>query len=283
MSDSSLADRVALVTGSSRGIGLGIAERLAELGVRIVMNGRHPEVLREAADRIRLAGHAVDEVVADVGELTDVERLFRHVLTVHGRIDILVNNAALANPVAHLLELDLQLWSEVIRSNLTSVFLCTRFAAEEMVRAHIQGTVINVSSFGAFRSHRNLAAYDTAKGGIEAFTRAAALDLAPFGIRVNSVAPGPIRTEATGASDEDAARRGALLPLGRIGLPGDVADAVAFLASDQAQFITGQTLVVDGGALAQIRPASLDTQGLTQQDVEARPRLLDRGSHEVDT
>jgi 3-oxoacyl-[acyl-carrier protein] reductase len=280
MSEPGLAGRVALVTGSSRGIGLGIAERLAEDGAHVVMNARHAEPLREAAERVRLSGHTVDAVAADVGELSDVERLFRHILEVHGRIDIVVNNAALANPVAHLLEIDLQRWSEVLRSNLTSVFLCTRFAAEEMVRARVHGTVINISSFGAFRSHRSLAAYDTAKG-IEAFTRAAALDLAPFGIRVNAVAPGPIRTEATGDSDEEVSRRGAVVPLGRIGLPRDVANAVAFLVSEQAQFITGQSIVVDGGALAQLKPAPLDTPTWGVQDVEARLRPLQPGPHGV--
>ena len=282
MIDPGLAGRVAIVTGSSRGIGLGIAERLAELGCVVVMNGRHADTLRTAADAIRASGATVDEVVADVGLFADVQRLVRHLLDRHGRIDVLVNNAASANPVAHLLELDPWFWSDVIRSNLTSVFLCTRLVAEEMVRARIAGSVVNVSSFGGIRSHRSLTAYDSAKGGIEAFTRSAALDLAPFGIRVNSVAPGPIRTEATGGSDEMAARRGALLPQGHIGVPRDVADAVVYLASEQAQFITGQTLVVDGGALAQIRPPGVDTPSLTQHDVEVRPRLLDRDQNEVD-
>jgi NAD(P)-dependent dehydrogenase (short-subunit alcohol dehydrogenase family) len=273
--------RVALVTGSSRGIGLAIAERLAAEGALVVMNGRRADSLRAAADRVRpVAASGVDRIVADVGDPDEVERMFRHILENYGRIDVLVNNAALANPVAHFLELDVDRWSEVIRSNLTSVFLCTRLAAHAMVEAHIEGAVINVSSFGALRAHRSLTAYDTAKGGIEAFTRAAALDLAPFGIRVNSVAPGPIRTDTTGGTDEDAARRGALVPLGRIGLPSDVADAVAFLASERARFITGQTLVVDGGALAQIRPPALDTPGLTPRDVEALPQLFDRRSQE---
>jgi 3-oxoacyl-[acyl-carrier protein] reductase len=281
MSAPSLAGRVALVTGSSRGIGLGIAERLASDGARVVMNGLHEAALREAAEQLRRSGYSVDAVAADVGELAEVQRLVRHILQAYGRIDILVNNAALANPVMHFLETDLRRWSEVLRSNLTSVFLCTRFVAEAMVRARVQGTVVNISSFSAFRAHRSLAAYDTAKGGIEAFTRAVALDLAPFAIRVNSVAPGPIRTEATGASDEEASRRGALVPLSRIGLPHDVANAVAFLASDQAGFITGQTLVVDGGALAQLRPAPVDTPTWSVPDMEASPNPLEPSPDEV--
>lgn len=282
MSGLALADRVALVTGSSRGIGLAIAERLAEEGARMILNGRHADPLRDAADLLRGKGHDADRLVADVGEAAEVEALFRHILATHGRIDILVNNAAMAHPVGHLLEIDVARWSEILRSNLTSVFLCTRLAADEMVRAGIRGAVVNISSFGATRAHRSLVAYDTAKGGVEAFTRAAALDLAPFGIRVNAVAPGPIRTETTGATDEDAARRGALVPLGRVGLPRDVAEAVAFLASDAADYVTGQTFVVDGGALAQLRPPSGDTPAPSRHDIEARPRLLQPGKHEVD-
>lgn len=266
------AGRVALVTGSGRGIGFGIAERLAGEGALVVLNDIDAESLDAAAERLRRQGGTVDAVAADVGDLDDVERLFGHILATHGRIDVLVNNAALANPVAHFFELDLARWSDVLRSNLDSVFLCTRFAAEEMARARIAGAVINISSFGAFRAHRSLVAYDTAKGGIEAFTRAASLDLAPYGIRVNSVVPGSIRT---GDTDEQASRRAVTVPLGRIGAPRDVAEAVAFLASDHAQFITGQALVVDGGALAQLRPAPLDTPSWTIGDLESRTRLLE--------
>jgi NAD(P)-dependent dehydrogenase (short-subunit alcohol dehydrogenase family) len=230
------------------------------------MNARHEGQLLAAAEEVRADGLVIDAVAADVADASEVERLVQHILDAHGRIDILVNNAGMANPVGHFLETDVERWSEVLRSNLTSVFLCTRYAAESMVRARIPGVVVNISSFGAFRAHRSLVAYDTAKGGIEAFTRAVALDLAPFGIRVNSVAPGPIRTEGTGDTDEVSRRRAALVPLGRIGLPGDVADAVAFLVGDQAAFITGQTIVVDGGALAQLRTASLDRPGWSMEE-----------------
>jgi 3-oxoacyl-[acyl-carrier protein] reductase len=274
---------VVLVTGASRGIGLGIAERFAADGARVVMNARHEEPLLAAAQAIRARGGLADAFAADVGEPAEVERLLGHVIDLHGRIDVLVNNAAQANPVAHFLELDVARWADVLRSNLTSVFLCTRIAAELMVRARIRGAVVNISSFSAFRAHRSLAAYDTAKGGIEAFTRAVALDLAPFGIRVNSVAPGPIRTEGAGDSDEEARRRGSVVPLGRIGLPRDVGEAVAFLASDRAEFITGQTIVVDGGVLAQLRSPSLDTPGWSLDDVDARLDALGQGQHEVGT
>jgi 3-oxoacyl-[acyl-carrier protein] reductase len=176
-------------------------------------------------------------------------------MTRFGRVDCLVNNAALASPQAHLLEMNDAHWDDVIRVNLRSVFLCTRICAPLMIDGRVDGSIVNISSFASLRSHRAMAAYDASKGGVESFTRAAALDLAPFGVRVNAVAPGPIATPATG----DPSTKAEVVPLGRAGLPREVAECVAFLASPSSAFITGQTLVVDGGVTAQLRPASMDT------------------------
>jgi NAD(P)-dependent dehydrogenase (short-subunit alcohol dehydrogenase family) len=256
----SQAGRVAVVTGSSRGIGLGIATRLVDMGAFVVMNGRGAASLDAARQGLEKGRGKVIAVAGDVGDPEDVERLFSTTLAEYGRVDLLVNNAALANPVAHFLELEPTRWDRVIRANLTSVYLCSRLAARSMVDQGVRGSIVNISSFGATRAHRSLTAYDAAKGGVEALTRAMALDLAPFGIRVNAVAPGPILTAGAG-SDTRAAirRRAALVPLGRIGQPDDVAGAVVFLASEDAAFITGQTLAVDGGMLVQLRPAGMDT------------------------
>lgn len=249
-----LNDRVAVVTGSTRGIGLGIARRLADEGARVVVNGRHQEDTERVASDLQKRGARTLAVSADVGKATDVDRLFDSALEAFGRIDIVVNNAAMARPRCHFLLMDDEMWQSVLQTNLTSVYLCCHRAARIMVRSQRPGSIVNISSFSAVRAHRQQAAYDAAKGGIEAFTRAIALDLAPFGIRANVVGPGAIHVEEHERLGDEARRhRGAFVPLGRVGTAEEVASAVAFLASDQASYITGQCLYVDGGALAQLR------------------------------
>ena len=256
----SLKDRVAIVTGSSRGIGRGIAERFAAEGARVVVNGRSAETSEPVAQALRAGGAQAIAVAADVGSAQDVERLFDETLRAFGTVDVLVNNAAWASPVAHFLEMDEAHWDTVIRTNLKSLYLCCSRAARLMVDQRRPGSIINISSFAAARSHRQMAAYDASKGGMESFTRAIAIDLAPFGVRVNVVGPGAIHTEEyESAGEEGRRRRGQTVPLGRVGYPADIAGAVAFLASDDASYITGQCLYVDGGMLAQLRSPQVDS------------------------
>lgn len=253
-----LDGRVVAITGATRGIGFAIAQAFHAAGARIVVNGRSADGVERT---LAAFDHdsAVHGIRADVGKVDDATHLIDGAVDHFGRLDILVNNAALANPVAHFLDLEPSLWQAVLETNLTSAFLCSRRAARHFVSTGTSGVIVNVSSFSAQRAHRSLAAYDAAKGGVEALTRAMALDLAPFGIRVNAVSPGPIRTPGAGNDSPDANRRGAVVPLGRIGEPAEVAAVVEFLASDAASYMTGQCVVVDGGATAQLRPASLDT------------------------
>jgi NAD(P)-dependent dehydrogenase (short-subunit alcohol dehydrogenase family) len=254
-----LRGKVAIVTGASRGIGKGIAERLAMEGAKVVMSARGAEALEAAAQDIRSKGGDVLAVATDVSVPAAVERMFSETVRVYGTPEFLVNNAAWATPIAHILEMDLEHWDTVIASNLRSLYLCCHRAANLMVDARVRGSIINISSFAAARAHRYMAAYDASKGGMEAMTRTMAIDLAPFGIRVNVVGPGAIHTEEFEALGEEARlKRGSVVPLGRVGYPEDVAGAVVFFCSDDSSYITGQTLYVDGGMLAQLRSPQVD-------------------------
>jgi NAD(P)-dependent dehydrogenase (short-subunit alcohol dehydrogenase family) len=255
-----LSGKVAIVTGGSRGIGAGIAKRLAEEGAKVAITSRGAEQLEKTARAIESAGGTALAIPGDAGSKDDVEAMFARVLDAWGGVDILVNNAGWANPIVHILEMDQEHWDTVIRTNLTSVYLHCHRAANIMVDRGTQGSIINISSFAAQRAHRYMAAYDATKGGMNAMTRTMAIDLAPFKIRVNVVEPGAIHTEEFEAAGEEAKqRRGQTVPLGRVGYPEDVAGAVAFLASDDASYITGQIVTVDGGMLAQLRSPQVDT------------------------
>jgi 3-oxoacyl-[acyl-carrier protein] reductase len=255
-----LEGKVAIVTGSSRGIGKATALRLASEGARVVVHGKTDGGrLAPIVAQIAKAGGKAIAVAADLGDEAAVERLFDETVRAFGTVDVLVNNAAWSDPTVHFLEMDVAHWDAVIRANLRSLFLCTNRAARLMVAEGKAGSIVNITSFAAARSHRNMAAYDASKGGLESFTRAVALDLAPFGIRVNAVGPGAMMTEQFQAQDDAGrAHRGATVPLGRGGDPDEVGKVVAFMASDDASYVTGQVLYVDGGMLAQLRSPQVD-------------------------
>jgi 3-oxoacyl-[acyl-carrier protein] reductase len=266
-----LDGKVAIVTGGSRGIGKGIAQRLAKEGARVAITARSGDALQLVAQGINADRGQALPIAGDAGDKRDVEAMFEQVLSTWGTVDILVNNAAWASPQAHILEMDQQHWDTVIRTNLTSVYLHCHRAANIMVDRAVHGSIVNISSFAAARAHRYMAAYDATKGGMEAMTRTMAIDLAPFGIRVNVVGPGAIHTEEyEPLGEEGKRRRGQTVPLGRVGYPEDIAGAVAFLASDDASYITGQCLYVDGGMLAQLRSPQVDAP--LPESVRARLR-----------
>jgi NAD(P)-dependent dehydrogenase (short-subunit alcohol dehydrogenase family) len=254
-----LHGKVAMITGSAKGIGRGIARRFAQEGCRLVLNDIAEDALEAAAAELREQGAQVLTLVADVGNRQQVEQMFAQAQAWRGGVDVLVNNAGWSVPVSHLLEMTEAHWDDVIRTNLKSMFLCTQAAARAMVDTGRAGSIVCLSSFGAARAHRAMAAYDASKGGVEAFTRAAALDLAPFGVRVNAIGPGAIHTEFFDHEGVQGQRQRARpVPLGRVGQVQDVAGGAAFLASSDAAYITGQVLYIDGGMHAQLRPPEMD-------------------------
>ena len=193
--------------------------------------------------------------VAAVSDSTAVGAMVDAVMAEHGRIDVLVNNAGLISPMLHFFEADEAWWRRIIDVNLTGHFIVSHPVARIMAKQG-GGNIINMSSGGATRAHRAFTAYDATKGGIEALTRAMALDLGPYNIRVNALMPGSIDT--SGMDLEARKLRGENVPLGRIGEPIDMTGAALFLASDDAAYITGDVIKVDGGMLAQQRSATVD-------------------------
>ena len=251
--------KVAIVTGSGQGIGFGIARRLVSDGYCVTINDLHAELVEKSVTTLSEYGTDVIGVQGDVSDAGNVKMLVEKTVEHFGAVDLLVNNAGWTLPVQHLLEMTEEHWDRVLECNLKSVFLCTREVAIWMATNDRRGSIICIGSFSASRAHRSMAAYDASKGGIESFSRAAALDLASMGIRVNTVGPGVVHTEFYDEQDEaKRLARARPVPLGRVGLPDDVAGAVAYLASDDASYVTGQVLYVDGGVSAQLRPAELD-------------------------
>jgi 3-oxoacyl-[acyl-carrier protein] reductase len=254
-----LAGRTAIVTGASRGIGAAVAARLAADGARVVIAARDNDRLAKVAGGIEGAGGDVLAVAVDLTDEVAVDTLFGRLDGWSDRLDILVNNASwVYGTEAPLLEVESSLWDGVVAANLRSLYLCTVRAGRRMARAR-RGVVVNISAASAQRAHRLVVAYDTTKGGVDSFTRAAALELAPHGIRVNAVAPGSIVVEAWGELPADElTKRSETVPLGRLGGPADIAAAVAWLCSDDATYVTGQVIAVDGGLLAQLRPPQVE-------------------------
>lgn len=244
----SLEGKYALVTGANSGVGQGIALELARAGCHVVVNYLEDcEAAEQTVAQIESLGVKSWSIQADVGLSADVVRMFREIRDRVPRLDLLVNNAGVQT-FAPLLELSEADWDRDIRTNLKGCFLCTQ-AAGRWMKDQKSGCIVNIGSGSNKHPFPRLVSYTASKGGIEQFTKVAAVELAEFGIRVNCVAPGAILTERTlrEVPDYDATWSKAT-PLGRTGTPSDVGKAVAFLASDSASYITGQTLWVDGAA-----------------------------------
>ena len=257
-----LEGKVAIVTGSANGIGLGIATRFAKEGARVVICDVDEDRLPKAADEIaEQTGGDVLPVLADVSKEPDVERLFAQAIERFGTLDILVNNAQMPVRLGErgpFLKMTSEGWQRYMEANLGMLFFCSHRAAKIMAKKR-KGSIINISTNGAVRPHRNSVAYDSMKGAVDSFTRAAAVDLAPWGVRVNSIQPGLINNRGTqGRTAEEEARRVSVVPIGRAGLPADIAWAAVFLAADDASFITGISVLVDGGMITQGRAPAVE-------------------------
>jgi NAD(P)-dependent dehydrogenase (short-subunit alcohol dehydrogenase family) len=244
--------KIAVVTGASKGIGRGIALALGVAGFDVAVNyHRDSNGAEQTAEEIRAMGRRAITVQADVGFKAQVDRMFDLVVEELGTPTVLINNSGVQT-WKPLLDLTEEEWDRVIRTNLKGTFLCTQRAAR-MMSANRYGRIINIGSGSNKAPFANLVDYTASKGGIELFTRVAAVELGYYGITVNCVAPGAIEIERTKTEALDYATTWSpLTPLGRVGRPEDVAGAVVFLTTPQAEFITAQTLYVDGGLWSQI-------------------------------
>jgi len=243
-----LGGRVALVTGSSRGIGHALAKGLAEYGARIVVNGRDAEKAEQAAERLRTAGFEAFAVPFDVTDSAAVEEAVARIEKDIGAIDILVNNAGMQFR-APLEDFPDDKWHELLETNISSVFFVGRAVARRMIPRR-RGKIINIASVQSEFARRSIAPYTATKGAVRNLTKGMCTDWAGYGLQINAIAPGYFRTELNRALVEDAEfsawieRR---TPAGRWGDVGELVGAAVFLASDASSFVNGQTLYIDGG------------------------------------
>lgn len=248
----SLKGKSGIVTGGGSGIGKGIAKGLVQAGAEIVIVGRNKKKLEEAADEIRQLGGPVIPVQADISRMEDIRRLVDQTIKEFGKIDFLFNNAGIIRrtPAEDLTEQD---WDEVINNNLKGPFFLAQTVAKVMIAQKRKGKIINTSSLIAIQGGKRIPAYAASKGGLAQVTKSMANDWAKYNILVNAIGPGYVKTELTEPLRKDNERYAEItgrIPLGRWADPEDLVGAAIFLASDASDYITGQTIFVDGGWLS---------------------------------
>jgi 3-oxoacyl-[acyl-carrier protein] reductase len=244
---SQLADKIAVVTGGSRGIGRAIALELAKRGAHVVVNyNSHADAAQAVVDEIIANGGRANHIQADVSDEAQAQKLIKETTTAHGKIDILVNNAGITRDNV-IMMMKPEDFDAVINTNLRSTWLCAKAAVRSMMSKRY-GRIINITSVSGIMGQAGQTNYSASKAGIIGFTKALAREVASRGITVNAVAPGFVLTDLTkNLPEELTAQLNTFIPLGRWGEAQDVANAVAFLASDEASYITGHVLNVDGG------------------------------------
>ena len=256
-----LQDKVIIITGGSTGIGWGITGSCAREGASVVIAQRRDDfdIARDRAAQLQEAGHSALGVGCDITQRDQVKAMIATTVAEFGRLDVMINNAALTGQSADVrpfLEETDEHWRRLIDVNLNGAFICTQEAAFQMIKQGDGGSIVTISSVAQFAAQESATPYGAAKAGLDGLTKGAAIELAPHGIRVNMVAPGDIYTESsadildqvTGAGGSGNFFR--FTPLGRRGEVGEIGDVVAFLASDEASFVTGATWLVDGGFLS---------------------------------
>ncbi len=248
------ADRIVLITGGSTGIGQATAQAFAREGATVVIAGRRVQAGEQTVSLLKEQGAEASFVQTDVTVEADVARLLEEVVARYGRLDIAFNNAG-SFGVGLLIELTEADWDELIATNLKGTWLAMKYEIRQM-RSQGSGAIVNVSStFGPYVAMPMVAPYAAAKAGVIALTQVAALEYIQSGIRINAVTPGPVRTpmsKRAGETDEERDQRvAARLPIGRVGQPEEVANAVLWLSSPEASYVVGQDIVLDGGASIQ--------------------------------
>ena len=245
-----LTGKVVLVTGAQQGIGAAMAREFAAAGADVAINWLDDEgAAQHVADQVRASGRRAVLVQANVGRIVEVQAMVSAAQEALGPIDVLINNAGIF-PRVSFLEMTEHDWDQVLDINLRGACFCAQYVAKGMVAAGGQGSIINITSGAALRGSPRGVHYVASKGGVLSLTRAMALELAPYRIRVNAIAPGLTDTAQPryGSSEAEIAEMARLIPLGRMAQPDEIARAAVFLASDSAGFVTGQTLHVNGGS-----------------------------------